>query len=252
MIKKILLAMLMASLMFSIQISIIGCEDKNDDDSGPDVSGSADQFTPSNDYMVKARLVGIDFGFGGLSACADIEITKDGSAVEDAFVMVNSDTIPYDFGVYQASLTTSNSYELTITHDGNLIASGSGAKPPEGIPVITNLDSGDVHQINSDLTVEWGSVSGVTSWQVTSNTGGYHTYESSLLPLDADSHVIPGTYFPSGGGIVYDVQVSGINGLYPGDDAALADPLVGYDIEGPKGYFIGITQSDEVEIFVND
>ena len=247
MIKKVLLAMLMASLMFSVQISIMGCEDNNDD-SGPDVSGSADQFPSSNDYKVNARIVGI-VSFGGLSTCADVEITKDGAIIEDALVLVNSDTIPFDFGVYQASLSASNNYELTITHDGNLIASGEGVRSPSDIPTITNLDSGDVHQKDSDLTVKWNSVSNVTSWQVTSSVYGSQTYESPLLPLDARSHIIPGVNFSPGN---YDIQVSAISGLYPGDDAALSDPQVGYDIEGPKGYFIGITQSGNVEIIITD
>ena len=247
MIKKILFAVLMASLMFTVQISFIGCEDNNDD-SGPDVSGSADQFPATNDYEVNARIVGV-VSFGGLSTCADIQITKDGAVIEDALVLVNSDTIPYDFGVYQLSLPTSNSYDLMITHNGNLIASGQGVKTPDDVPVINNLDSGDVHQKNTDLTVKWGSVSDVTSWQVISTSMGLQTYESILLPLDARSHVIPGDNFFPG---EHDIQVSAINGLYPGDDSALSNPSLGYDIEGPKGYFIGITQSDVVEIVVNE
>ena len=246
MIKKLLFAMLMASLMFTVQISFTGCEDN--DDSGPDVSGSADQFTATNDYEVNARIVGV-VSFGGLSTCADIQITKDGAVIEDALVLVNSDTIPYDFGVYQLSLPTSNSYDLMITHNGNLIASGQGVKTPDDVPVISNLDSGDVHQKNTDLTVKWGSVSDVTSWQVISTSMGSQTYESILLPLDARSHVIPGDNFFPG---EHDIQVSAINGLYPGDDSALSNPSLGYDIEGPKGYFIGITQSDVVEIVVNE
>ena len=246
MIKKLLFAMLMASLMFTVQISFTGCEDN--DDSGPDVSGSADQFTATNDYEVNARIVGV-VSFGGLSTCADIQITKDGAVIEDALVLVNSDTIPYDFGVYQLSLPVSNSYDLTITHNGNLIALGEGVKTPDAVPVISNLDSGDVHQKNTDLTVQWGSVSDVTSWQVTSTVYGSQTYQSDLLPLDARSHVIPGVNFLPG---EYDIQISAINGLYPGDDLALSSPAVGYDIEGPKGYFIGITQSEIVEIIVNE
>ena len=247
MIKKILFAVLMASLMFTVQISFIGCEDNNDD-SGPDVSGSADQFPATNDYEVNARIVGV-VSFGGLSTCADIQITREGAVIEDALVLVNSDTIPYDFGVYQLSLPTSNSYDLMITHNGNLIASGQGVKTPDDVPVISNLDSGDVHQKNTDLTVKWGSVSDVTSWQVISTSMGSQTYESILLPLDARSHVIPGDNFFPG---EHDIQVSAINGLYPGDDSALSNPSLGYDIEGPKGYFIGITQSDVVEIVVNE
>ena len=246
MIKKLLFAMLMASLMFTVQISFTGCEDN--DDSGPDVSGSADQFTATNDYEVNARIVGV-VSFGGLSTCADIQITKDGAVIEDALVLVNSDTIPYDFGVYQLSLPVSNSYDLTITHNGNLIASGEGVKTPDAVPVISNLDSGDVHQKNTDLNVQWGSVSDVTSWQVTSTVYGSQTYQSDLLPLDARSHVIPGANFLPG---EHDIQISAINGLYPGDDLALSSPTVGYDIEGPKGYFIGITQSEIVEIIVNE
>ena len=237
----------MASLMFTVQISFIGCEDNNDD-FGPYVYGSANQFPATNNYEVNARIVGV-VSFGGLSTCADIQITKDGAVIEDALVLVNSDTIPYDFGVYQLSLPTSNSYDLIITHNGNLIASGEGVKTPDAIPVISNLDSGDVHQKNTDLTVKWGSVSDVTSWQVTSTVYGSQTYESVLLPLDARSHVIPGANFYPG---EHDIQISAINGLYPGDDLALSNPDVGYEIEGPKGYFIGISQSDIVGIIVNE
>ena len=243
MIKKFLFNVLMASLMLSVQFSFSGCEDN--DNSGPDVSGSADQFSATNDYNVNARII----NFGGLYTCADIEVTKDGSVVEDALILVNSDTIPYEDGLYQTSLTTAGSYDLTINHDGNLIASGEGVTIPEGIPVITNLDSGDVHQKESDLTIEWNSVSNVTSWQVTSTVSSSMAYESILLPLDASSHVIPGSYFFPG---THDIQVNAINGLYPGDDNALFNPELGYDIEGPKGYFIGIAQSDVVEIIVND
>ena len=180
MIKKFLFILLMASLMFTVQISFIGCEDNNDD-SGPDVHGSANQFPATNNYEVNARIVGV-VSFGGLSTCADIQITKDGAVIEDALVLVNSDTIPYDFGVYQLSLPTSNSYDLAITHNGNLIASGEGVKIPDGIPAISNLDSGDVHQKNTDLTVQWSSVSDVTSWQVTSTVYGSQTYQSALYP----------------------------------------------------------------------
>ena len=142
MFKKFLLSILMASLMLSVQFSFTGCEDN--DDSGPDVSGSADQFAATNDYNVNARII----NFGGLYTCADIEVTRDGSVVEDALILVNSDTIPYEYGLYQTSLTTADSYDLTITHDGNLIASGEGVTIPESIPVITNLDSGDVHPVS--------------------------------------------------------------------------------------------------------
>ena len=69
MIKKTLFTLLMASLMFSVQISFIGCEDNSEEEaSGPDISGSAEQFTPTNDYKVQARVVGVNLGFGGLSA----------------------------------------------------------------------------------------------------------------------------------------------------------------------------------------
>ena len=247
MIKKFLFILLMASLIFTVQVSFIGCEDNNDD-SKPNVYGSANQFPATNNYEVNARIVGV-VSIGGLSTCADIQITKDGAAIEDALVLVNTDTIPYEFGVYQLSLPTSNNYNLTITHDGNLIASGEGVKTPDAIPVISNLDSGDVHQKDTDLTVQWGSVSDVTSWQVTSTIYGSQTYQSALIPLDARSHVIPGANFSPG---EHDIQVSAINGLYPGDDSALSNPNVGYDIEGPKGYFIGITQSDYVKIIVGD
>ena len=84
---------------------------------------------------------------------------------------------------------------------------------------------------------------------MTSAVIGCQAYESILLPLDSRSHIIPGSYFLSG---TQDVQVNAINGLYPGDDNALSNPEVGYEIEGPKGYFMGIAQSDAVEIIVND
>ena len=84
---------------------------------------------------------------------------------------------------------------------------------------------------------------------MTSTVYGSQIYQSVLLPLDARNHVIPGANFSPG---EHDIQVSAINGLYPGDDSALSSPDAGYDIEGPKGYFIGITQSDIVEIIVNE
>ncbi len=255
MIKKTLFTLLMASLMFSVQISFIGCEDNSDEESsGPDISGSAEQFTPTNDYKVQARVVGVNLGFGGLSACADVVITKEGEPVNDALVMVNEDTVLHTFtgqGGYNSSISTNDNYVLMISHNGNVIATGS-AQLPDSEPVITNLDSGDVHTKDSDLLVEWSDVSGITSYQVTSNND-YNTYASSLLPLNVTSHTIPAEYFPTGGGTVYDIQVNAINGLYPDDDNAFNDDLtIGYDIEGPKGYLIGLTQSTSIEVYVND
>ena len=146
------------------------------------------------------------------------------------------DTIPYDFGVYQLSLPTSNSYDLTITHNGNLIASGEGVKTPDAIPVISNLDSGDVHQKNTDLTVQWGSVSDVTSWQVTSTVYGSQTYQSILLPLDARNHVIPGANFSPG---EHDIQVSAINGLYPVMTLRYPVPMQDMILRVQKGILLG-------------
>ena len=68
MFKKLLLSVLMASLMLSVQFSFSGCEDN--DDSGPDVSGSADQFAATNDYNVNARII----NFGGLYTLSLIHI----------------------------------------------------------------------------------------------------------------------------------------------------------------------------------
>ena len=252
MIKKTLFTLLMASLMFSVQISFIGCEDNSEEESsGPDISGSAEQFTPTNDYKVQARVVGVNLGFGGLSACADVVITKEGEPVNDALVMVNEDTVLYSYSGYNSSISTNDNYVLTISHNGNVIATGS-AQLPDSEPVITNLDSGDVHSKDAELFVEWSEVTGITSYQVTSNYD-YNTYTSSLLPLNATSHTIPGEYFPTGGGTIYDIQVNAINGLYPDDDNASNDDLtIGYDIEGPKGYLIGLTQSTSIEVYVND
>ena len=135
-------------------------------------------------------------------------------------------------------------------HAGNVIIKKDASKGMEDRKVVilqSHLDM--VHQKNTDLTVQWGSVSDVTSWQVTSTIYGSQTYQSALIPLDARSHVIPGANFSLG---EHDIQVSAINGLYPGDDSALSNTDSGYDIEGPKGYFIGITQSDIIEIIVNE
>ena len=47
--------------------------------------------------------------------------------------------------------------------------------------------------------------------------------------------------------------MNAIHGLYPGDDEALSEnPLVGYEIEGPSGYLIGLTQSSDVEIQITE
>ena len=248
--KKIILNLFMLSMIFSVQISFNGCDDSNED-SDPDPSGSATQFPSSNNYSIEARIIGLNLGFGGLSACADVSIIEDGQIIDDAIVTVNSDTIQYSYGTYQASISTSSDYNLSIIHNENIIAIGT-ANIPSSVPEITNLDSGDVHSINADLTINWSSIDDITSWQISGNNEANDNYTSDLLPLNVTSHTIPGSYFNSGGGTVYDIQLSAINGLYPGDDAAMNDPEVGYDIEGPKGYFIGITQSEVVQIFVND
>jgi len=250
--KKIILTSLMFCMMCSVQIYFVGCEDQSESDQlSPDEDVGAEQFTPTNNYSINARIVGVDIGFGGLSACADVTILKDDQAIDDALVLVNEDTIEYSFGIYQASVMTSDVYNLTITHNGSTIATGS-AKIPLSIPEIINLDSGDVHFKDTDLLVEWNMVDSVTAWQIVSTKNQIPNFESTLLPDDISSYTIPGINFSSGNGTEYIIQVNAINGLYPGDEEALINPEVGYAIDGPSGYLIGLNQSDAIAIYVND
>ena len=248
--KKILFHILMFSLMCSIQISTYGCENDSGGNNGnPIQHNGANQFPLSNDYKINARILGLDLGFGGISACADVIVIKDDQLIEDAIVIVNSDTIGYEFGSYQTTLLTADNYQLTIFHDGDTIASGN-AKLPSNIPEITNLDSGDVHASGSDLLVEWTSVDSITAWQVISIKNNENDYESKLLTINTLNHIIPGENFTNGN--EYNIQINAINGLHFGDDNAIEDPDVGYEINGPAGYFIGLNQSNPVTIYVND
>ena len=255
--KRLSLAILMASLMFSVQISFSGCGN-SDNESVTSPDGSANHNVPSNNYNISARIVGLNMGFGGLSSCGDVVITNNGETVADAIVMVNSDTLAYSYGTYQNSLAASSDYNLTINHNGNLIASGS-TKIPDSEPEITNLDSGDVHTAGTDLLVEWSNVSNITSYQVVSTYEGGSSsisYESELLPLNVQSHTIRGNnfiYLEDSPSNLYSISVNAIYGLYPGDDEALSEnPQVGYEIEGPSGYLIGLTQSSDVEIQITE
>ncbi len=249
--KNLLLALLMATCMFSIQVSITGCEDKTDDNLCNESSDSeAQTYTPSNDYLVKGRILTL----GGLGSCADVRITKNGEDVSDALVIINTDTIPYSFGTYQSSstLSSANRYMLTITHEGNTVATGT-ARVASDVPTITNLDSGDVHQKDSNLTVEWNALCNITSYQLKVNRSfSGEIYSSDFLNTSTSNYELPGSIFSSGDNTEYTIQLNAINGLYPGDEnASDEEPELGYEIEGPKGYFIGLSQT-EVKIYVPD
>tara|TARA_B100001964_G_C14172190_1_gene572026 strand:- start:207 stop:926 length:720 start_codon:yes stop_codon:yes gene_type:complete len=236
--------------MASIQLS--SCEDKDEENSSCNVDLSTN--TPTNDYNVIGQLALVKM-FGGIMGCAIVEVTKDGVPITDAVVTINGEEVPNeDMGfVYSAQLSLSpgSEWELEVSHNGSIIASGNTCIPTE--PTISNLDSGDVHTKNTSLTVQWNSVDYATSIiveMVDWNDGSEHS--SGFLDPSITSYTIPDTVF-NFSSTFYDtiscnINVSAVSGVSPGviDEN---DEEIGYNIEGASGVFMGVNQSS-VEILV--
>ena len=246
--KHILLSILMFFLMASVQFS--ACSNDDDDDSSNcDVDIATN--TPTNDYEVVAQV------WGGLQGCGIVQIQKDGEEVTDAIVKINGYELPYDESMgYVASLAASDGseMELEVTHNGSVISSGKTCIPSN--PTITNIDSGDVHQLSSSLTVQWKSVDYATAIELSIDENvNYQDYNSGLLDPTTTSHTIPATFFDLSSQWVDSAEcmitVSAYYGIDPSMESTVLDSSsgVGVNIEGSSGAFIGLNM-DETTIYV--
>ena len=246
--KHLLLSILMFFLMASVQFSACSNDD-NDDSSDCDVDISTN--TPTNDYEVVAQV------WGGLQGCGIVQIQKDGEEVTDAIVKINGYELSYDPSMgYVSSLAASDGseMELEVTHNGSVISSGKTCVP--SMPMITNIDSGDVHQLSSSLTVQWKSVDYATAIELSIHENvNYQDYSSGLLEPTATSHTIPASFFELSSQWVDSAEclitVSAYYGIDPDMNPTILDSSsgVGVNIEGSSGAFIGLNM-DETTIYV--
>ena len=246
--KHLLLSILMFFLMASVQFS--ACSNDDDDDSS-DCDVDITTNTPTNDYEVVAQV------WGGLSGCGSVSIEKDGAPVTDAVVKINGYELSYDESMgYVSSLATSDGseMELEVTHNGSVIASGKTCIPSN--PTITNIDSGDVHQLSSSLTVQWKSVNSATAIELSVQENvSYEGYESGLLDPPTTSHTIPATFFELNSEWMDSAECMITVSAYYGVDLSMESTIldsssdVGVNIEGASGVFIGLNM-DETTIYV--
>ena len=246
--KNLLLSILMFFLMASVQFS--ACSNDDDDDSSDcDVDISTN--TPTNDYEVVAQV------WGGLTGCGIVSIEKDGVRITDAVVKINGYELSYDESMgYATSLAASDGseMELEVTHNGSVISSGKTCVP--SMPTITNIDSGDVHQLSSSLTVQWKSVDYATAIELSINEdANYQNYSSGFLEPTATSHTIPASFFELNSQWIDSAEcyitVSAYYGIEPSMSPTILDSSsgVGVNIEGSSGVFIGLNM-DETTIYV--
>ena len=245
--KHLLLSILMFFLMASVQFS--ACS--NDDDESSDCDVDIATNTPTNDYEVVAQV------WGGLQGCGIVSIEKDGVQITDAVVKINGYELSYDESMgYVTSLAASDGseMELEISHNGSVISSGKTCIPSN--PTITNIDSGDVHQLNNSLTVQWKSVDYATAIELSiDGDANDESYDSGLLDPTTTSHTIPATFFDLSSQWIDSAEcmitVSAFYGIEPGMSPTILDSSsgVGVNIEGSSGAFIGLNM-DETTIYV--
>jgi len=245
--KHLILSILMFFLMASVQFSACSNDDE-DDSSDCDVDITTN--TPTNDYEVVAQV------WGGLSGCGIVSIEKDGAPVTDAVVKINGYELSYDESMgYVSSLAASagSEMELEVTHNGSVIASGKTCVPTS--PTITNIDSGDVHQLSSSLTVQWESVDYATAIELSVDENvNYEDYSSGLLDPTATSHTIPATFFDLSSQWVDSAECMITVSAYYGVEPSMATILdsssgVGVNIEGSSGVFMGLNM-DQTTVYV--
>ena len=249
--KHILLFILMFFTMASVQFS--ACS--SDEDEAADVVASlctdTPTNTPTNDYMVVAQ------AFGGMQGCGVVMISKDGENVVDAEVKMGNSTFTYDeYMGYTGMIAATDGaeMELEVTHNGTLIASGKTCIPSS--PTITNIDSGDVHQKNTALEVQWSSVENATAIEVTmTDPMGDEDHNSGFLDPTATTYTIPASWFDItsswGGYAECEITVTAVNGIsMENEDALGSDSLaIGVNIEGASGVFIA-ANADETTVVV--
>ena len=139
-----------------------------------------------NQCVVNAKV------FRAIQGCGIVTVEKDGETVTNAVVKLNQTELVYDETMGYASFLSNSSgdeIELEVTHEGSIISSGKVCLP--SFPGISNIDSGDVHQKNTDLTINWSAVSNATAIDVTIEEDiTYEQYSSGLLPPITTSHTI--------------------------------------------------------------
>ena len=147
--KQFLLFILMFFISASIQFS--ACEESENKSSNCDTDIMINQ--PENQYRVNAQV------FGGIEGCGIVTVEKDGETITNAVVKLNGTELAFDETMGYASFlsnTSGDEIELEVTHEGSIIGSGKVCLP--SFPGISNIDSGDVHQKNTDLTINWSAV----------------------------------------------------------------------------------------------
>ena len=244
--KQFLLFILMFFTSASIQFS--ACEKSESENSDCDTEVMVNN--PENEYRVNAQV------FGGIEGCGIVTVEKNGEIVTNAVVKLDGTELTYDeTSGYAAFL--SNSYgdeiELEVTHEGSIVSSGKVCLP--GFPGISNIDSGDVHQKNTDLTVNWSAVSSATAIDVTIDEDiTYEQYSSGLLSPTTTSHTIPSSFFNLSSAwsdtAECVINVTAYYGISPEVNYEDLDSTdLGYNINGSSGFFMGIN-GDETTIYV--
>ena len=238
--------------MASIQFSACGSNEEKTMDEAASSCTDTPMNTPTNEYMVIAQAI------GGIQSCGIVMISKDGDNVVDANVKINNTPLLYDeylgYAGYIDASTAGAEMELEVTHNGTLIAGGKTCVPSN--PTITNIDSGDVHQRNTNLQVQWNSVDYATAIEVSAtSTTGDDDYSSGFLEPTTSTHTIPATWFDlsSSWDVIAEctITVNAINGISTDNENIIgSDSLeVGYNLEGASGLFISIN-GDETTIYV--
>ena len=244
--KQFLLFILMFFISASIQFS--ACEESENQSSDCDADIIVNQ--PENQYRVNAQV------FGGMQGCGIVTVEKNGERVTNAIVKLNGTELVYDETTGYASYLSNSSgdeIKLEVTHEGSIISSGKVCLP--SFPGILNIDSGDVHQKNTDLTVNWSEVSNATAVDVTIEEDiTYEQYSSGLLSPLTTSHTIPSSFF----NLSSDwsdtaecvISVTAYYGIGPEVEYEELDSTdKGYNITGSAGFFMGVN-GDETTIYV--
>ncbi len=210
---------------------------------------------PQNDYMVVVEII----SFSGLGGCASGFVEKADQPITDAKLHINrvpliNDSSAMIFPNYYADTLNALSYnyftryQLTVEHQGKVVATGSTVMP--SIPFIKNLNNPQTINVNDELVVKWEKVEQATALQIIVGGRIYdpvlkdsvdREFDSGLIEPNRTSITIPDTLFRLPG--TYVLGIVAFNGLNPG---ALPQNLYdeqgnyhkGYNLEGAAGLFL--------------
>ena len=203
-----------------------------------------------NQYVVNAQV------FGGIQGCRIVTVEKNVETVTNAVLKLNQTELVYDETIGYAPYLSNSSgdeIELEVTHEGSIISSGKVCLTI--FPSISNIDSGDVHQKNTDLTINWSAVSNATAIDVTVDEDiTYEQYSSGLLPPITTSHTIPSLFFnlylELSDTAEYVINVTAYNGISTDVKCQSLDSTnLGFNINSSAGSFLGVN-GDEITIYV--